>query len=71
MLERAATLGFEPAHADDLEYLVLDGYSIPDGFHAPPPIGSPVSPSGGLSPAYTETLADWALRTVEFLRGVR
>jgi len=71
MMERAASLGFQPAHAKDLEYVVIDGYVPPRGFDAPPPIGSPVMPSGSLSPAYTETLADWTLRMVELLRGVR
>ena len=70
MLERAAALGFQPAHANDLEFVVIEGYAVPEGFRAPAPIGSPVMPSGGLSPAYTETLADWALRMVELLRGV-
>ncbi len=71
MMERAASLGFHPAHAKDLEYVVIEGYASPRGFDAPPPIGSPVMPSGSLSPAYTETLADWTLRMVEIVRGVR
>ena len=71
MMERAASLGFHPAHAKDTEYVVIDGYVVPQGFRAPPPIGSPLMPSGGLSPAYTETLADWTVRMVEHLRGVR
>ena len=71
MLERAASLGFHPAHAKDLEYVVIDGYVAPAGFRAPRPIGSPVMPSGGLSPAYTETLADWMVRMVELVRGVQ
>jgi hypothetical protein len=71
MLERAASMGFHPAHAKDIEFIVIDGYAPPPGFRAPPPIGSPVGRSGGLSPAYTETLADWLLRAVEEMRGVR
>jgi hypothetical protein len=71
MLERAASLGFHPAHPKDTEYVVIEGYHPPEGFRAPPPIGSPVMPSGGLSPAYTETLADWTIRMVELLRGKR
>jgi hypothetical protein len=71
MMERAASIGFHPAHAKDLEYVVIQGYVPPAPFQAPPPIGSPVGPSGGLSPAYTETLAEWFLRTVQQLRGVR
>lgn len=71
MLERAASMGFHPAHAKDTEFVVIEGYVPPTGFRAPAPLGSPVEPSGGLSPAYTETLADWVLRTVEQVRGVR
>jgi len=69
LLERASSLGFHPAHAKDTEYVVIDGYAPPPGFRAPAPLGSPVGPSGGLSPAYTETLAEWVLRTVEQVRG--
>lgn len=69
LLERAASMGFHPAHAKDTEYIVIEGYLPPAGFRAPAPIGSPVGPSGGLSPAYTETLADWVLRAVEQVRG--
>jgi hypothetical protein len=69
LLERAASMGFHPAHAKDTEYVVIEGYVPPSGFRAPPPLGSPVAPSGGLSPAYTETLADWVLRVVERVRG--
>jgi hypothetical protein len=69
LLERAASMGFRPAHAKDTEYVVIDGYTPPADFRAPPPLGSPVEPSGGLSPAYTETLADWVLRAVEEVRG--
>lgn len=71
MLERAASMGFHPAHAKDIEYLVIEGYAPPSGFHAPAPIGSPVAQRGGLSPAYTETLAEWMVRLVEEIRGVR
>jgi hypothetical protein len=69
LLERAASIGFHPAHAKDTEFIVIDGYVPPGDFRAPPPLGSPVQPSGGLSPAYTETLAEWMVRTVERLRG--
>lgn len=69
LLERAASMGFHPAHAKDTEFVVIEGYTPPAAFQAPAPLGSPVEPSGGLSPAYTETLADWVLRTVERVRG--
>jgi hypothetical protein len=69
LLERASSMGFHPAHAKDTEYIVIEGYLPPAGFRAPAPLGSPVGPSGGLSPAYTETLADWVLRAVEHVRG--
>ena len=69
LLERASSMGFHPAHAKDTEYVVIEGYTPPAAFRAPAPLGSPVQPSGGLSPAYTETLAEWVLRTVEMVRG--
>ena len=69
LLERASSMGFHPAHAKDTEFIVIEGYQPPSGFRAPPPLGSPVQPKGGLSPAYTETLAEWMLRTVERVRG--
>lgn len=69
MMARAASIGYHPAHPKDIEYLVVDGYVRPAGFSAPPPLGSPVGPSGGLSPAYTETLSDWVIRLVERVRG--
>lgn len=69
LLERASSMGFHPAHAKDTEFVVIDGYVPPPAFRAPAPLGSPVGPSGGLSPAYTETLAEWVLRTVEQVRG--
>jgi hypothetical protein len=69
LLERAASIGFHPAHAKDTEFIVIEGYQPPAGFRAPPPLGSPVQPAGGLSPAYTETLAEWVVRTVERVRG--
>jgi hypothetical protein len=69
LLERASSMGFHPAHAKDTEFVVIDGYTPPPAFRAPAPLGSPVGPSGGLSPAYTETLAEWVLRTVEQVRG--
>ncbi|HET7010110.1 MAG TPA: hypothetical protein VFI11_04990 [Anaerolineales bacterium] len=69
MLERASSLGFQPAHAKDIEYLVVDGYSPPPGFVAPRPIGSPPQPRGGLSPAYTETLGEWLQRMLSGIRG--
>lgn len=69
MMARAASIGFQPAHAKDIEYIVLEGYVRPAGFTAPPPLGSPVGHAAGLSPAYTETLSDWVIRLVERLRG--
>jgi hypothetical protein len=71
LFERAASIGFRPAHAKDIEYIVIDGYVPPAGFKAPAPIGSPVGHDGGLSPAYTETLAEWLVRVVKNARGVR
>ena len=69
MLERAASLGFHPAHPKDIEYLVVDGYAPPPAFAAPRPIGSPLESRGMFSPAYTETLGEWLQRMLAGLRG--
>ncbi len=60
--ERASALGFRPATPDDIEYLVIDGYIPPAPFVAPRPLTSYFNRQGALSPAYTETMVDWAER---------
>ncbi len=69
MLERASSLGFHPAHAREIEYLVVDGYTPPPNFVAPRPIGGQLESRGGFSPAYTETLGEWLQRVLAGIRG--
>jgi hypothetical protein len=69
MLERAASLGFRPAHPKDIEYLPLEGYVPPPSFAAPRPVGSPPESRGSFSPAYTETLGEWLERILAGVRG--
>lgn len=69
MLERAASLGFHPAHPKDIEYLLLEGYVPPPSFVAPRPMGSPPESRGSFSPAYTETLGEWLQRILSGIRG--
>ena len=66
MLEQAKAMGFRPARANELEYMVIPGYLPTDPFIAP----SPPAPTGAgeamLSPAYTETMGQWIM---EFING--
>ncbi len=64
MMERALELGFRPAEMGDIQYVLVEGYVDPDPFVAPEPPDSLVDRNGSLSPAYTETLGDWAARIV-------
>jgi hypothetical protein len=64
MRARAAALGFTPAGADDIDYLVVA--EIPAAVTIPP---SPTSllyiaDDIALSPAYRETLLEWVLRAI-------
>ncbi len=69
MRERALKLGFSPANAQDLEYLVVA--EVP----ADAPI--PASPTSllyteddvAISPAYRETLLEWILRSIQSMDG--
>ena len=55
---RARALGFRPAEAGEIHYLVVPGYVQVSGVRleniAPPPAAAP-----GLPPEYTESLLDW------------
>ncbi len=62
MKERAEALGFRPARAEEIEYLVVEGYVPEPEFQAPRPPGSPEPRPTRLSPAYTETLGEWLVR---------
>lgn len=62
LLERAASMGFQPAQPDEIEYLPVPGWTPPPAFHAPAPPGSGLSTATGLSPAFTETWGEWLSR---------
>lgn len=62
LLERAASMGFQPARPDEIEYLPVPGWTPPPDFVAPSPPGSGLSTPAGLSPAFTETWGEWLSR---------
>ena len=62
MLERAAYLGFRPAHADEVMFIEIEGYSRDAPFDPPRPPSSGLGGESMLSPAYTETLGEWLAR---------
>ncbi len=62
MVARAMAMGFAPAAPDQVEYLVVDGYTGEPEFSAPLPSATEPEGEGLLSPAYTETLGDWLTR---------
>jgi len=62
MMARAMSLGFVPTAPEQVEFLVVDGYSGEPEFVAPLPSTSSQEEDGLLSPAYTETLGDWLTR---------
>ncbi len=62
MWERALELGFHPATAEEVEYIIIENYVPPETFIAPLPPSSGKTHHRGLSPAYTETLGDWLSR---------
>jgi hypothetical protein len=62
MMERASSLGFRPASPDQIEYILVEGYSPRQPFVAPSPSASTNLGEGILSPAYTETLGAWLFR---------
>lgn len=62
MLERASSLGYRPAEADEIDYVVVEGRLDRESFVAPSPPGAVETGESMLSPAYTETLGDWLKR---------
>ncbi len=62
LLERASSMGFQPARPDEIEYLAVPGWTPPPDFVAPSPPGSRLSTAAGLSPAFTETWGEWLSR---------
>ncbi len=62
LLERASSMGFQPARPDEIEYLAVPGWTPRPDFAAPAPPGSGRPPAAGLSPAFTETWGEWLSR---------
>ena len=62
LLERASSMGFQPAMPEEIEYLPVPGWMPPPEFVAPSPPGSGLSTAVGLSPAFTETWGEWLSR---------
>jgi hypothetical protein len=62
MLDRAESLGYEPAEPDEIFYLQVEGYVPPPAFVAPRPPTTRLEGATRLSPAYTETLGEWMTR---------
>jgi choline dehydrogenase-like flavoprotein len=58
MLERAVSLGFEPADPEQIEFVEIEGFAGEQPFIAPRPLGTVNVGETMLSPAYTETLGD-------------
>jgi hypothetical protein len=69
LMERALEMGFEPAQADEIQYVVVPGYRSPSPFVAPNPPAHTTPGEGTLSPAYTETLGSWLMRWLSWDSG--
>jgi len=68
MVQLAASMGFRPALQNEVEYVLVEGYTPEDPFVAPRPAAWDSDPIVTLSPAYSETLGQWFAR---FLAGDR
>lgn len=62
LLERAGSMGFEPAGLDDIEYVQVPGWMPPPEFVAPSPPSTNEPDEAGVSPAFTETWGEWLSR---------
>lgn len=68
MVQLAAAMGFRPALQDEVEYVLVEGYTPEEPFVAPRPAAWDAEPFVTLSPEYSETLGQWFTR---FLAGER
>lgn len=64
LLERAVSMGFRPANPGEIDYFDAPGLPPDPGFSAPQPPSSLEGHTGGLSPAFTETLGEWLARVI-------
>jgi hypothetical protein len=69
MRQRALALGFVPATAADLDYLVVAENPPADPIPASPTSLLYTEKGVALSPAFSETLLEWILRTIQPKRG--
>lgn len=69
MLEVAESLGFRPADPIDVRYVAIEDYVPEKPFMAPRPPASIADHASRLSPAYTETLAEWLAREIGVMRS--
>ena len=58
MTRRAEALGFEPATAEQVEYLVVEGYFPPQPVNLSP-AASDSSQAAAIDPLYTQSLLEW------------
>jgi hypothetical protein len=68
MVQLAESMGFRPALQDEVEYVLVEGYTPEDPFVAPQPASWDTQAIVTLSPTYSETLGQWFTR---FLAGER
>jgi hypothetical protein len=68
MVQLAAAMGFRPALQEEVDYVLVEGYTPEEPFIAPRPASWNSEPIVTLSPAYSETLGQWFTR---FLAGER
>jgi len=67
MVDLAGALGFRLAEPTDVRYVAIEEFVPDKPFVAPKPPASAADHLSRLSPAYTETLAEWLAREI----GVR
>ncbi len=63
MLRRAAEMGFHPASAEDLTYVMVSGYAGRQTILSAPPPGEKSS-SSFISPQYAESLSEWLFKGI-------
>jgi hypothetical protein len=70
MEDRAQQLGYRPAQADDMEYILVPGYSARREIVLGPPPGLQVVETTYISPNFSESLIDWLMKNVFSPTGI-
>jgi cell division protein FtsL len=65
VMTRAAELGFRPAHEDEIQYLIVDGYRYNRPAVTPTPTPTPAAPEE----IYDETLSGWLRQQWDKIKG--